>query len=161
MDKEARISDMVDIAPDGGDRSWNLLFHRVFQDWETTRFYAFIAHISSKIPVGGDDTMVGQLNHSGVFDVRSFYKSLLKALSVFLPWQCIWSVKVPRRGSFFLWTAARGAIFTIDTLLRTCLLLIGVTYVGVRRKPWIIYYYIASLCIPCGVKSSTCLGFSG
>ena len=32
---------------------------------------------------GGDDTMVGQLNRSGVFDVCSFYKSLLKALSVF------------------------------------------------------------------------------
>ena len=31
----------------------------------------------------GDDTMVWQLNRSGVFDVHSFYKSLLKALSVF------------------------------------------------------------------------------
>ena len=26
VDKETRISDMVDIAPDGGDRSWNILF---------------------------------------------------------------------------------------------------------------------------------------
>ena len=64
--------------------------------------------------MGGDDTMVWQLNCSGVFDVRSFYKSLLKALSVFFPWQCICSVKVPRRVSFFLWTAARGGILTID-----------------------------------------------
>ena len=30
VDKEARISDMVDIAPDGGDRSWNLLFRCEF-----------------------------------------------------------------------------------------------------------------------------------
>ena len=33
--------------------------------------------------MGGDDTMVWQLNRSGVFDVLSFHKSLLKALSVF------------------------------------------------------------------------------
>ena len=45
VDKEARISNMVDIALDGGDRSWNLLFRHEFQDWETARFYAFfISH---------------------------------------------------------------------------------------------------------------------
>ena len=33
--------------------------------------------------MGGDDTMVWQLNHSGAFDARSFYKLLLKAPSVF------------------------------------------------------------------------------
>ena len=86
VDKEARISDMVDIAPDGGDRSWNLLFHREFQDWETARFYAFfISHPKYLLGGGGDDTMIWQLNCSGVFDVRSFYKSLSKALSVFFP----------------------------------------------------------------------------
>ena len=30
MDKEARISYMVDIAPNGGGRSWNLLFCHEF-----------------------------------------------------------------------------------------------------------------------------------
>ena len=73
----------------------------------------------------GDDTMVWQLNHSGVFDVRSFYKSLLKALSVFFPWQCILSVKVPRRVSFFLWTATRGGILTIDNLVKKNLPLVN------------------------------------
>ena len=68
--------------------------------------------------MGGDDTMVWQLNRSSVFDVCSFYKSLLKAPSVFFPWQCIWSVKVPRRVSFFLWKAARGGILTIDNLVK-------------------------------------------
>ena len=33
--------------------------------------------------MGGDDTMVWQLNRSGVFDVLSFHKSLLKAPSIF------------------------------------------------------------------------------
>ena len=52
VDKEARIFDTVVIAPDGGDRSWNLLFRCEFQDWEMARFYAFFAHISFKIPRG-------------------------------------------------------------------------------------------------------------
>ena len=68
--------------------------------------------------MGGDDTMVWQLNRSVVFDVHSFYKSLLKAPLVFFPWQCIWSVKVPRRVSFFLWTATRGGIFTINNIVK-------------------------------------------
>ena len=52
VDKEARISDIIDFAPDGGGRSWNLLLHREFQDWETTIFYDFFVHISSKLPKG-------------------------------------------------------------------------------------------------------------
>ena len=61
--------------------------------------------------MGGDDTMVWQLNRIDVFDVRSFYKSLLKALSVFFPWQYIWSVKVPRR-MFFSFGQVLGVGFS-------------------------------------------------
>ena len=75
--------------------------------------------------MGGDDTMVWQLNRSVVFDVHSFYKSLLKAPLVFFPWQCIWSVKVPRRVSFFLWTATRGGILTLDNLVKKNLPLVN------------------------------------
>ena len=66
VDKIAMISDMVDYASDGGGRSWNLRFRHAFQDWETGIFYDFFAHISSKLPRGGDDTMIWQLNHSGI-----------------------------------------------------------------------------------------------
>ncbi|KAK7839014.1 glutathione transferase gst 23 [Quercus suber] len=45
VDKEARISDMVDIAPNGGDRSWNLLSAMSSGLGETARFYALcISH---------------------------------------------------------------------------------------------------------------------
>ena len=50
--------------------------------------------------------------------MHSFYNSLLEAPSVFFPWQCIWSVKVPRMVSFFLWTAARDGILSIDNLFK-------------------------------------------
>ena len=54
----------------------------------------------------------------GTFYVHSFYNSLLKATSVSFPWQSIWCVKIPKRLSFFLWTAARGGILTIDNLVK-------------------------------------------
>ena len=37
--------------------------------------------------------------------------------SISFPWKCIWSTKAPKRLSFFLWTAARGSILTIDNLV--------------------------------------------
>ena len=125
VDKIAMISDMVDFAPDGGGRSWNLRFRRAFQDWETWIFYDFFAYISSKLPRGGDDTMIWQLNRSGVFDVRSFYFSLLAAPLVSFPWKSIWCVKVPKMVAFFLWTVARGGFLTIDNLVKKNLPLVN------------------------------------
>ena len=69
--------------------------------------------------------MIWQLNRSGVFDVRSFYIALLKAPYVSFPWQSIWCVKVPKRVSFFLWTATRGGILTIDKLVKKNLPLVN------------------------------------
>ena len=74
-------------------------------------------HIYSKIPRGeGDDILIWQLTRSGVFDVRSFYNSLLDAISASFPWKSIWCVKVPKM--VFLWTTARGGILTIDNLVK-------------------------------------------
>ena len=44
---------LILYAPDGGGRSWNLLFLREFNDWETRRFYSFFEHVSARIPGGG------------------------------------------------------------------------------------------------------------
>ena len=52
-----------------------------------------------------------------MFDVRS-YCSLLTGLTInAFPWRSIWSIKVPKSVSFFLWTA-RGAILAIDNLVK-------------------------------------------
>ena len=58
LDKAAMISDLVEFASDGGGRSWNLCFRCAFQDWEIGIFYDYFAHISSKLPRGGNDTMI-------------------------------------------------------------------------------------------------------
>ncbi|XP_065636444.1 uncharacterized protein LOC136070428 [Quercus suber] len=97
-----------------------------FNEWELWRFYSFYEHVSARIPSGeGEDILIWQLNRSGVFDVRSFYIALLKALYVSFPWQSIWCVKVPKRVSFFLWTAARNGILTIDNLVKKNLPLVN------------------------------------
>ena len=63
--------------------------------------------------VEGVDKLLWKLTLNGVFDVRSFYNSLSDP-----PGKCIWSVKVPKRVSFFLWTSARDCILTIDNLVK-------------------------------------------
>ena len=68
----------------------------------------------------GDDTLTWKLNHSGIFDVRSYYNLIANpagSSSIPFPWKCIWSTKVPKRVSFFLWTEAKGSILTIDNLV--------------------------------------------
>ena len=66
--QDALISYLILYAPDGGGRSWNLLFLREFNDWETRRFYSFFEHVSAKIPRGmGDDVTIWQLNRLWYF----------------------------------------------------------------------------------------------
>ena len=59
-----------------------------------------------------------EVNLNGVFDVRSLYNSLSAPPTIPFPWKCIRSVKIPRRVSFFLWTATRDIILTIDNLVK-------------------------------------------
>ena len=125
VNKEAIVSEMVDYALDGGGRSWNLCSRHAFQDWETGNFYEFFAHISSKLPRGGDDTMIWQLNRSGAFDVHSFYTSLLAAPLVSFPWKSIWYVKVPKMMTFFLWTDVKVGLLTIDNHVKKKLPLVN------------------------------------
>ena len=66
----------------------------------------------------GDDTLTWKLTKTEVFDVHSYYKLLSGPLTELFPWECIWCAKVPKWVSFFLWTAARDGILTIDNLVK-------------------------------------------
>ena len=57
--------------------------------------------------------------------MRSFYNSLLKSPFVSFPWLSIWCIKVPKRVSFFLWSAAGDEILTIDNLVKKNLPLVN------------------------------------
>ena len=73
----------------------------------------------------GVDSLFWKLNPNSVYDVRSFYNSLSAPLTIPFPWRCIWSSKVPRRVSFFLWIAAWDSILTIDNLVKRNLSLVN------------------------------------
>ena len=49
--------------------------------------FTLFEHVSARIPrEEGDDVLIWQLNRSGIFDVRSFYSSLLKVPSFSFSW---------------------------------------------------------------------------
>ena len=100
LGKDAWIFELITITADDDSRSWNIQFHRV-------------------------DSLFWKLNLNGVFNVCSFYNSLSAPLTIPFPWKCIWSSKVPRRVSFFLWIAAWDSILTIDNLVKRNLSLVN------------------------------------
>ena len=75
--KEAWISDLVVSNLEGGNRSWNLYFCRAFHEREVERACSLRKHLTP-ICQGAREmiTLTWKLNHSGVFDVRSYYNLL-------------------------------------------------------------------------------------
>ena len=45
--------------------------------------------------------------------------------SISFPWKCIWSIKEPKKVSFFLWKTAKSSILTIDNLVQRRLPLVN------------------------------------
>ena len=116
--KEACISDMLSPSVSDNDRVWNLRFQREFNDWELAASYSLLHFIQTRIPRGGGcDRLCSDLNGSGKFDTRSFYHKIRNAAPSTFPWKGIWKVKVPKRVTFFMWTAAHGQILTLDNLM--------------------------------------------
>ena len=86
----------------------------------------FMSIFIPKMPRGeGVNSLFWKLTLNGVFDVHSFYNSLSAPPTIPFPWKCIWSSKVPRRVSFFLWIAAWDSILTIDNLVKRNLSLVN------------------------------------
>ena len=125
MGKEASIFELITISSNDGSRSWNIQFHKALNDWQEERVFSFYEHVYSKMPRGeGIDSLFWKSTPNGVFDVRSFYNSLSTPTFPF-PWKCIWSIKVPRGVSFFLWTTTQDSILTIDNLVKRNLSLVN------------------------------------
>ena len=110
----------------GEGRTWNITFFRDFNDWEVDEVLAFFTFIHSKIPAGlNPDSMRWKLRQHGEFDVKSLYHALDVKIDIKFPWKAIWRAKVPRRVSFFVWSAAWGKILTCDNLMRRCYTMVG------------------------------------
>ena len=103
VDKEACIFDVLSALVGNNDRVWNLRFQREFNDWELAASYSLPHFIQTRIPRGGGcDRLCWDLNGSGKFDTRSFYRKIRNGAPSTFPWKGIWKVKVPKRVAFFV-----------------------------------------------------------
>ena len=102
----------------GSDRIWNLRFHRDFHERELGAAFSFLEFIQSRIPRGGgNDTSHWCLKGNGRFDTHSYYNIVRGVVASNFPWKGVWKAKIPRRVSFFVWTAVHGQILTLDNLM--------------------------------------------
>jgi hypothetical protein len=143
-DREAFIDSLYTRFSGVEIRDWHLHFVRNFNDWEVDMVAAFFNLIHSKSHVHeSDDVLKWSLKKNGTLDNGFFYHAIRDSVSSGFPWKGIWGVKVPRRVTFFVWTAAWGNILTCDNLCRQVLSwLVGVVYVDVMKRLWRIFCYI-------------------
>ena len=99
--------------------SWDFNFTRHVQDWELEAVASFLELLSSSSVKGyGEDRLCWRGSSKEGFQVRTYYKYLLLADGIEVPWKRIWKTKAPPRVAFFVWVAALGRILTTDNLRR-------------------------------------------
>ena len=65
---------------------------------------------------GGDDKMCWKPSKRSGFEVRGYYRVLIRTSDQLFPWKSKWKSKICSRVAFFVWTAALGKIVTIGNL---------------------------------------------
>ena len=71
---------------------------------------------SCKTLQGNVDLIRWSPSKKGIFEVKSFYKTLSNPATEVFPCKSIWRSKVPSRVAFFGWNAALGKFLTHDNL---------------------------------------------
>jgi hypothetical protein len=102
--KDATVED--NLVVHNGAIQWNVLFTRHIQDWELDMVISFFDRLySSSTRHGEGDRLVWNPSRKGLFEVRSFYKELIRKggpVVPCFPWKNIWRVKAPTRVAFFV-----------------------------------------------------------
>jgi hypothetical protein len=115
--KEASIADNVERS--NGIIHWNVQFTRLIHDWEVEVLASFYRCLySCKLREDGGDKMWWVHSRKGSFEVKTYYLALSANGHSAFPWKSIWRTKAPPRVAFFVWTAVRGKILTLDNLRR-------------------------------------------
>uniref|UniRef100_A0A2N9EUU7 Reverse transcriptase domain-containing protein n=1 Tax=Fagus sylvatica TaxID=28930 RepID=A0A2N9EUU7_FAGSY len=137
---EATVADLCHFQ--GMNCVWDIAFIRSVQDWELEMIDSFMTLLySSRIRQGVADSLCWTPSSRGLFEVRSFYSTLIHPFSQdSFPWKGVWKAKVPPRVAFFVWTSALGKILTTDNpqkkeaweLWSMVLILFGITWVMPR-----------------------------
>ena len=110
-------------------------FHRDFHERELGAAFSFLEFIQSRIPRGGgNDTSHWCLKGNDRFDTRSYYNIVRGVVASNFPWKGVWKAKIPRRVSFFVWTAVHGQILTLDNLMLKRRILVNRCYMCHRNE---------------------------
>uniref|UniRef100_A0A2N9H0K3 Reverse transcriptase domain-containing protein n=1 Tax=Fagus sylvatica TaxID=28930 RepID=A0A2N9H0K3_FAGSY len=115
--KEALVRDHLQYHNESV--SWDFNFTRYAQDWELEAVASFLELLSSSSVKGyGEDRLCWRGSSKEGFQVRTYYKYLLPAAGIVVPWKRIWKTNAPPHVAFFVWVAALGHILTTDNLRR-------------------------------------------
>jgi hypothetical protein len=64
----------------------------------------------------GKDKLWWLPSRKGIFEVKSYHRELSPRGSLSFPWKSVWRSQAPPRVAFFVWTAVRSKILTLDNL---------------------------------------------
>jgi hypothetical protein len=113
--KDAMIADYLSWNQDVPH--WDVRLVRHLHDWEMVPFQNFMGYVyAQQVHRNAEDQIRWSPDHRGKFAVKSYYKVLAGRRAQPFPWKPIWKSKVPPRVAFFVWTAAKGKILTMDNL---------------------------------------------
>ena len=91
----ARDATVHSALVDGEGRSWNVRFHRGFNDLELEQVHSILYLLSTNSPRGCGKMRRG-LNESNRVAVCSFYEAIQGTQVTSFPWNSIWYVKAPK-----------------------------------------------------------------
>jgi hypothetical protein len=102
------------------------VFSHLIHDWEVETLALFYSCLYAyKLREVREDKLWWIPSSKGVFEVSSFYRVLCSHGTTSFPWKDIWRTKTPPRVVFFVWTAARSKIPTIDNLRRRGMIVVN------------------------------------
>jgi hypothetical protein len=122
--KDVTVATNMDLS--SGTVQWNISFIRLIHDWEVdtlASFYSLLYSFRSRR--GGEDKLWWTPSHKGIFDIRSFYKTIAFKDNPSFPWKSIWRTKAPSKVAFFVWSASLGKILTLDNLRRRQVIMVN------------------------------------
>ena len=137
--KGAKVVELWEVTWTGG--AWNFRFERHFNDWELEEAQRFICIVSTKsLSPLSDDRHQWNGAKDGTFSVKPSYDLLEGGRQKLVPVKMIWNPLVPTKVGFFVWEVWWGKILTMDQLKNVVSpLLVGVLFVGRRKKYWSIF----------------------
>ena len=109
-----------------GTIQWNISFIWLIHDWEVdtlASFYSLLYSFRSRRE--REDKLWWTPSHKGIFDIRSFYKTIAFKDNPSFPQKSIWRTKAPSKVAFFVWSASLGKILTLDNLRRRQIIMVN------------------------------------